>query len=197
MRICAVIVAGGQSSRMGREKAMETIRGRRMIDRMAATLGSQVDSIVVNATGDTQRFLSLGLPIIADLRSDIGTPLAGVHAALDHAHANGFDAVLTAPSDAPFLPGDLVQRLADAGRSAAIAASGGQPHYLTGLWSRALLPEMELALAQPRTPRLQDWCRMCEAATVEWPTAPFDPFFNVNTPDELAEAERIAAEFGL
>lgn len=137
MRICAVIVAGGQSSRMGREKAMETIRGRRMIDRMAATLGSQVDSIVVNATGDTQRFLSLGLPIIADLRSDIDTPLAGVHAALDHAHANGFDAVLTAPSDAPFLPGDLVQRLADAGRSAAIAASGGQPHYLTGLWSRA------------------------------------------------------------
>lgn len=197
MRLCAVIVAGGQSSRMGREKALETIRGRRIIDRIAMALESQVDSIAVNTNGDTRRFLSLGRPIIADLRSDIGTPLAGVHAALDHAHANGFDAVLTAPSDAPFLPADLVERLAKLGRPAAIAASGGQPHYLTGLWSRALLTEIERALAQPRTPRLQDWCRMCDAAIVEWPAAPYDPFFNVNTPDELADAARIAAEFGL
>ena len=197
MKICAVIVAGGQSSRMGREKTLETIRGRRMIDRIAAVLGSQVQSVVLNANGDTQRFPSLGLPIIPDLRSDIGTPLAGVHAALAHAYSSDFDAVLTAPSDAPFLPADLARRLAAAGRPAAIAASGGQPHYLTGLWSRTLLPEIERALAQPRTPRLQDWCRICEAAIVEWPTAPYDPFFNVNTPDELAEAERIAAEFGL
>jgi molybdenum cofactor guanylyltransferase len=197
MSICAVIVAGGQSSRMGRDKALETIRGRRMIDRIAMTLASQVDGIFLNANSDTQRFLSLGLPIIGDLRRDIGTPLAGVHAALDHAKSNDYDAVLTAPSDAPFLPADLVQRLATAGRPAAIAASGGQSHYLTGLWSRALLPEIERALAQPRTPRLQDWCRMCEAAIVDWPDVPYDPFFNVNTPDELAEAERIAAEFGL
>jgi len=197
MRICAVIVAGGTSSRMGRDKALEVLRGRRMIDRIAVTLASQVDAIVLNANSDTQRFLSLGFPIIGDLRRDIGTPLAGVHAALDHAKSNGFDAVLTAPSDAPFLPADLVQRLATAGRPAAIAASGGQLHYLTGLWSRGLLPEIERALAQPRTPRLQDWSRMCDAAMVEWPMVPYDPFFNVNTPEELAEAEGIAAEFGL
>lgn len=197
MRLCAVIVAGGQSSRMGREKALELIRGRRMIDRISEILAGQVEAVVLNANGDVQRFDSPGLAIIPDLRHDVGTPLAGVHAALDYATANGFDAVLTTPSDAPFLPADLVARLAAVGRSAAIAASGGQPHYLTGLWLRPLLPEIERALALPRTPRLQDWCRVCDAAVVEWPVIPYDPFFNANTPEELVEAERIAAEFGL
>ena len=52
-------------------------------------------------------------------------------------------------------------------------------------------------MVEPRLPRMQDWVKMCGAAIVEWPTEPYDPFFNVNTPEELAEAERIAAEFGL
>jgi molybdopterin-guanine dinucleotide biosynthesis protein A len=197
MRLCAVIVAGGRSSRMGREKAFELIRGRRMIDRIAATLGKQAQDVVLNAGGNTQRFESLGIPIIPDVRTDIGTPLAGVHAALLHANAEGFDAVLTTPADAPFLPDDLVQRLAAANRPAAIAASAGQEHYLTGLWSRALLRVIERAVNEPRLPRLQDWCGMCDAAIEEWPAEPYDPFFNVNTPEELAQAERIAAEFGL
>ena len=127
----------------------------------------------------------------------MGTPLAGVHTALIHARDAGFDAVLTTPSDVPFLPGDLVQRLATASRGAAIAASGGQQHYLTGLWSPALLHEIERAMAAPQLPRLQDWARMCDAAVVDWPAKPYDPFFNVNAPEELAEAERIAAEFTL
>ena len=73
----------------------------------------------------------------------------------------------------------------------------GHPPYIVAEMSGNHNGEIERALAQPRTPRLQDWCRICEAAIVEWPTAPHDPFFNVNTPDELAEAERIAAEFDL
>lgn len=197
MKFCAVIVAGGQSSRMGREKAFEVIRGRRIIDRIASSLGSQMQDIALNANGDVRRFESLGLPIIPDVRSDIGSPLAGVHAALVHAHDGGFDSVLTTPSDAPFLPADLVQRLADASRPAAIAASGEQDHYLTGLWSRALLPDIERAMHEARAPRLKDWCAMCNASAVKWSAEPYDPFFNVNTPEELAEAERIAAEFGL
>ena len=87
----------------------------------------------------------------------------------------------------------LAGRLAAQGRDAAIAASGGQAHYLTGLWSRHLLEDLEQALDQ--RPRLQDWAKRCGAAIVEWPATPYDPFFNVNTPEELAEAERIAAEF--
>lgn len=195
MRVCGVIVAGGRSSRMGREKALETLLGRRIIDWAAGRLADQVDAVAINANGDAARFAMTGLPVFGDLRPDVGTPLAGLHAALAHAVEQGFDAVLTVPSDAPFLPRDLARRLSDAGRPAAIAASGGQQHYLTGLWSSGLLPDLEKALDAAPWPRMQDWARQCSAAAVEWPVSPYDPFFNVNTPDELAEAERIAAEF--
>lgn len=180
---------------MGREKAFELLRERNIIDWIIARLSVQVETIVLNVNGDTGRFARLGLPIINDLRINIGTPLAGLHAALTFAKDNGFDAALTAPSDVPFLPTDLLQRLLAASREASIAASGGQSHFLTGLWSVGLLPAVEDAVQQRRTPRLQDWCRTCGAAVVEWPTIPYDPFFNINTPQELAEAEQIAAEF--
>lgn len=195
MTICAVIVAGGRSSRMRREKAFELVRGRSILQRVVAALQGQAADIVVNANGDGDRFRQAVPTVIPDLRTDVSTPLAGVHAALHHAVAHGFAAVLTVPSDTPFLPADLVSRLAAAKRPAAIAASAGQQHYLTGLWSAELLPAIEAALDQPRTPRLQDWCRACDAAVVTWQHLPYDPFFNVNTPEELAEAERIAAEF--
>lgn len=195
MRICAVIVAGGRSSRMGREKAFETVRGRTILQHVAGRLAGQVSALVINANGDVERFREAGLRVVPDLRPDIETPLAGLHAAMSFAEREGYEWVLTVPSDAPFLPQDLVQRLAQAGCSAAIAASGGQAHYLTGLWSGGLRHDIEQALQQPRLPRLQDWARQQQAAVVEWPTTPYDPFFNVNTPDELAEAERIAAEF--
>jgi molybdopterin-guanine dinucleotide biosynthesis protein A len=197
MRTCAVIVAGGRSSRMGREKAFEMIGGRTILDRIIARLGDQIPTVAINADGDAQRFKQTGLPVFSDLRPEAGTPLAGLHAALSFADDQGFDAVLTVPSDAPFLPLDLFSRLADLERRAAIAASGGQAHYLTGLWSSDLLHDVDRALAQPRMPRLQDWANQCGAAVAEWPVSPYDPFFNVNTQQELAEAERIAAEFGL
>jgi molybdopterin-guanine dinucleotide biosynthesis protein A len=197
MRTLGVIVAGGRSSRMGREKAAETLRGRTILSRIMSVLTPQVETILINANGDASRFSIAGLSVVADLRQEVGTPLAGLHTALSLGRAEGYDAVLTVPSDAPFLPSDLVARLVAAERPAAIAASGGQAHYLTGLWSPGLLGKIEHALAQARLPRLQDWVRDCEAAIVAWPSNPYDPFFNVNTPEELAEAEQIAAEFGL
>lgn len=194
MRTCAVIVAGGRSSRMGREKAFETVQGRAILERIIATLTGQVERVAINANGDVARFAATRLPVFGDDWPRIGTPLAGLHAALGHAAREGFDAVLTVPSDAPFLPVDLAARL---GRPVAIAASGGQAHYLTGLWPAGLLNDLAGVLAEARLPRMQDWMKRCGAVAVEWPVVPYDPFFNVNTPAELAEARRIAAEFGL
>jgi molybdopterin-guanine dinucleotide biosynthesis protein A len=195
MRVIAVIVAGGRSARMGREKAFEQIGGLTIVDMIISRLALQVARIAINANGDAGRFRHTGLQVVPDFRSDVATPLVGLHAALSLANAEGYEAALTVPSDAPFLPDDLVVRLAGAGRPAAITASQGQAHYLTGLWSVALLPGVAQALDEPRIPRLQDWAERCGAAAVTWPVEPFDPFFNVNTPEELAEARRIAAEF--
>jgi molybdopterin-guanine dinucleotide biosynthesis protein A len=197
MSVCAVIVAGGRSSRMGREKAFELVRGRTILERIIARLQEQVGSVILNANAGAERFLGTGLAVFGDIRPDIGTPLAGLHTALHLANDNGFDAVLTVPCDVPFLPSDLLQRLTGAELPAAIAASGGQRHYVTGLWSRCLIDRLERTLSEGRNHRLQDWAHQCEAAVVDWSASPYDPFFNVNTPQELAEAERIAAEFGL
>ena len=197
MTICAVIVAGGRSSRMGRDKAFELVRGRSIIDRVIAVLEGQVSDIVVNANTGGNAFGIVGLPVIGDLRTDIRSPLAGLHAALVHADAQGCEAVVTVPCDAPFLPSDLVARLGAANQPAAVAASAGRQHWLTGRWSTALLRDLTAAMDMQRAPRLQDWARMCDARVVDWPAEPYDPFFNVNTPEELAEAERIAAEFRL
>ena len=197
MTVCAVIVAGGRSSRMGRDKAFESVRGRSIISRVITSIEGQVSAIAINANDGGQAFAAAGLPIISDLRRDIRSPLAGLHAALVHADAQGYEAVLTVPCDVPFLPADLVARLNAANQRAAVAESAGQQHWLTGLWSTTLLPDLTRAMDMPGAPRLQDWARMCKAAAVTWPGEPYDPFFNVNTPEELAEAEQIAAEFQL
>lgn len=196
MKIAAVIIAGGRSSRMGREKAFEIVGQQMILERIISKLHPQVQALVINANGLAERFSAMGVPVIPDLRRDVGTPLAGLHAALRFAEREGFDAVLTVPSDCPFLPDDLVSRLAGANASAAIAASDEQAHFITGLWRLVLLPQIERVLDQPRLPRLQDWARDAGAVNIDWPAWPYDPFFNVNTPEDLAEANRIAAEFG-
>ena len=187
MSIAAVIIAGGRSSRMGREKALIEIAGRPIAQWIIERVAPQADILAINANSDS--LSTIGLPVIADLRHDIGTPLAGLQAALRFAVAQGADQLLTVPSDCPFLPRDLALRLG--AETPAVAASDAGPHYLTGLWPSSLLPRIE---ATPLR-RVQDWVKLCGARTVTWPSDPYDPFFNVNTPEDLAEAERIAAEY--
>ena len=187
MKIAAVIIAGGKSSRMGRDKALVEVAGCPVIGWIADRIGPQVASLAINANNDRLSFL--GFPVIPDISHDIGTPLAGVHAGLTWARANGYDAVLTVPSDSPFLPLDLVARLA--GQGPAIAASGEQRHFLTGLWPSELFKVLE----DSQLRRVQDFARLVSAKAIYWPIEPYDPFFNVNTPEDLAEAQRLAAEF--
>ena len=195
MRIAGVIIAGGSSSRMGREKALAMLAGKALLSHVIERIASQATAVVINANGDSERFAAFGLTVIADRLTEIGTPLAGLHAALSFAREEGFDAVLTVPSDAPFLPRDLTPRLAEVHSAAVIAASGGQQHFLTGLWSHALLEALEAAIRDGGVVRVKDWAKSCGAAVVDWPDEPYDPFFNVNTPEDLAEARRIAAGF--
>ncbi|MGQ0484648.1 MAG: molybdenum cofactor guanylyltransferase MobA [Hyphomicrobiales bacterium] len=192
MNIAGVIIAGGRSSRMGGEdKAFKTIGGRTILDRVIARIGPQVDALAINANGDAGRFSSTGLAVFPDRLTAIATPLAGIHAGLTWARDNGHDLLLTVPADTPFLPRDLVARLA----APAIAASGGQEHFIVGVWSTSLADMLERAIRDDGLVRVMDWAARVHAKAVAWPATPFDPFFNVNTPADLAEAARIAAEF--
>lgn len=188
MKLAALIVAGGRSTRMGEDKALIDIGGRPVLGWIIDRLTPQVEVLAIN--DNTGRFESFGLEIVPDAQSASGTPMAGLCAGLAWARMKGADALLTVPSDSPFLPRDLVARLA-AAEAAAVGASGGWRHHLTGLWPLATCSVADAGHCR----RVQDWARTAGAATVDWPVTPYDPFFNLNTPEDLAEARRIAAEY--
>jgi molybdenum cofactor guanylyltransferase len=192
------IIAGGRASRMGgEEKAFKTAGTRTILDRAIACLEEAAGAVIINASGDEGRFVSRGLPVVRDILTSVSTPLAGIHASLAWAAKNKLDWLVTVPADTPFLPRDLAPRLIAAAQvtGAAIATSGGQDHFVIGAWRASLKCDLEQGLLTGGLFRVKDWAARTRAARVEWPVTPYDPFFNVNTPEDLAEAERIAAEF--
>jgi molybdenum cofactor guanylyltransferase len=179
MKILGAIIAGGKSSRMGQDKTLMLFRGKPLIAHVAERLAAQTDGLVINANGDPSRFAFLDVPMLPDVL-DTGTPVSGLHAVLAHASEHGFEAVLTSPCDTPLLPPDLRAKLA--GEGAAVAASGGQTHYLTGFWPTSLTPQLKEAI-QAGIFRVKDWAAACDARVVEWTGE--DPFINLNTPEDL------------
>ena len=183
----------------GGDKPMRQIGGRTILERVIARLKPQCDGLILNANGDPARFASFGLPVIADTVENFPGPLAGILAGLDWAAANrpGVSWILSAAADCPFLPRDLVARLhrvrSEQNAQLAVATSGGQSHPVIGLWSVALRGELREALVIEDVRKIDRWTARYRLATADWPTEPIDPFFNANTADDLAEADRLAA----
>ena len=199
-RIPGVLLAGGLARRMGGgDKPMRQIAGRTILERVIARLAPQCDGLILNANGDPVRFAAYGLPVIADRVADFPGPLAGILAGLDWLAENRPDVtwLLSAAADCPFLPRDLVARLEQAritqDAQLAVAASDGQSHPVIGLWSVALREELRHALVVEDVRKIDRWTARYRLATVTWPTSPLDPFFNANTIEDVAEAERLAA----
>ena len=195
-----LLLAGGLAERMGGgDKPMRTIGGRSILSRVVARLAPQCDGLLLNANGDPARFAAHGLPVIADDLPGYPGPLAGILAGLDWLADNrpGTEWTLSAAADCPFLPHDLVARLhaARSGHNAriAVAASGGRRHPVVGLWPVDLRHDLRHALTVERRHAVGGFVARHDAAVANWPTVPLDPFFNANTAEDIAEAERLAA----
>ena len=194
-----VALAGGLARRMGGgDKGLREVGGRTILARVVDRLAPQCAGVIVNAGGDPARFAAFGLPVVADDPPGFLGPLAGILAALDWAARRpDLRWVVSAPADAPFLPTDLVARLhagrAAAGAALACAESGGRRHHVIGLWPTALRADLRRALVEEGVRRVESWTARHPLAAVAWPTTPVDPFFNANAPDDIAEAERLAA----
>ncbi|MEM7270208.1 MAG: molybdenum cofactor guanylyltransferase MobA [Pseudomonadota bacterium] len=205
LQIDGVILAGGLARRMGGgDKSLGLVGGRTLLERGIDRLQPQVRNIALNANGDPTRFREFALPVIADGTDDFAGPLAGVLAGMDWAAAGGASHILTVAADTPFFPTDLAARL-EAGVTPdtpiALAATTDQKRGLSrhptfGLWPVALADDLRAALADG-VRKVVLWTDRHGAATVPFPIEPFDPFFNVNTPDDMATAEALAEEHGL
>jgi molybdenum cofactor guanylyltransferase len=199
--ILGVVLAGGLARRMGGgDKARIRIGGKTILERVLARLEPQCTRIILNANGDPARFADTGLPVVSDSVPDFAGPLAGILAGLDWAaaHAPEVADIVTAPGDCPFLPDDLVARLAAARQSAGVplacARSGDWRHPVLGLWPVALRDDLRRALIEEKLHKIEAWTARHGIAIADWPATPIDPFFNVNTPQDAAEAERLAAQ---
>jgi molybdenum cofactor guanylyltransferase len=197
--IAGIVLAGGLSRRMGGgDKCLRRLGGRPILAHIVERARPQVTELAINANGDPARFAGFGLPVVADSVADFPGPLAGVLAGLDWAAAAvpAASHVASFAGDAPFLPLDLVARLAAAvaaGSELACAASAGRAHPVFGLWPAALRAELRRALVEDRIRKVDRWTARFRLATVEFPAGPVDPFFNANEPEDLAEAERLMA----
>ena len=196
-----LVLAGGLARRMGGgDKALIRIGSETILQRTLARLTPQVSGVVLNANGDASRFASFGLPVVADSVPDFAGPLAGILAGLDWVAANtpGIEWVVSVPGDCPFLPRDLVERLHEArareNKPLACAHSGDWRHPVVGLWQVALREDLRRAITVEDLRKIEVWTARHGVALADWPTEPVDPFFNVNTPEDVATATRLAAQ---
>ena len=195
MKVVGLLLAGGQSRRMGGgDKTLRLLGGIPLIDRVIERLRPQVDALVLNANGDPARFARLALPVAADSVPGFAGPLAGVLAGLDWAFSHRSDCpyVVSVATDAPFLPIDLVTRLArgldEASADLACAASGGRAHPVFGLWPVRLRDDLRRALVDQTIRKVDLWTARHRLATVPFADHPVDPFFNANRPEDLETA---------
>lgn len=197
--LLGVILAGGQASRMGGgDKSLLPLAGKRVIDHVLERLRPQVAAMALNANGDPERFAEFNLPVVADSVAEFPGPLAGVLAGLDWAAERGAKYILTVAADTPFFPMDLQVRLEQARLAAdlpiALAATKGPGklyrHPTFGLWPVALREDLRQALALGLR-KVVLWTDQHGTAEALFPSDDFDPFFNINTPEDLVKAEAI------
>lgn len=195
-----IILAGGQATRMGGgDKGLRMVAGRPLLAHVIDRLAPQVAGIALNANGDPARFADYGLPVVADSLPDWPGPLAGVLAGMDWAATQGADTIVSVAADTPFFPRDLVTQLRAAAGPSHLALAATREdgklwrHPTFGLWPVALRDDLRAAL-QGGLRKVVLWTDAHGAGVAEFGTDPFDPFFNINTPEDIASAETLAGQ---
>ncbi|WP_019400981.1 molybdenum cofactor guanylyltransferase MobA [Chelatococcus sp. GW1] len=192
------LLAGGLARRMGGgDKPLRRVGGRPILDHVVERMAPQCAGLVINANGDPARFAPYGLPVVPDDVPGFAGPLAGILAVLDHVAVRRRDVewIVSVAADTPFLPPDLVARLHAArreeGAMLACAASGGRTHPVIGLWPVGIREDLRRALVGEGERKIDRFTARFPLAVAEWPTEPFDVFFNANAPADLEAAEAI------
>ena len=204
-QVVGCVLAGGLSRRMGgEEKALLELGGEPMLSRIIERLRPQAAQLIVNANGDPGRYAPFGLPVVADNISGFAGPLAGVESGMKWAidNADGATHMVTAATDTPFFPDNLVASFVDAIAAAddiVMATSHGNRHPVFALWPLSLHGDLRDWLQQTDTFKVMVWVQEHSLKLVEFPTVALsgqqiDPFFNANTPEEFAAAEKLVAE---
>jgi molybdenum cofactor guanylyltransferase len=196
--VVGLILAGGLAKRMGGgDKCLLPLVGKTLLSRTIERAQPQVSQLLLNANGSSLRFARTRLPVVADKYPNNLGPLDGIHAGLSWLKANAPDKQWLASfaSDTPFFPTNMVDALVEKAGSSKLVVAGSnlQTHPVFALWHISLLEAIEAQLESGIVPRLQDWIKKQDPQIVEFAVGNYDPFFNINTPQDLYAAEAIAA----
>lgn len=193
-----VVLAGGRSQRMGQDKALLDLSGQPLAIHVAERLAGQCNTVILNSNSDGAALAPSGFPVIADSFSDYRGPLAGILAALDWMaeHRPEIQWLASVAVDTPFFPQDFVAKLhrvqAQGGAQLVMARSGERHHPVNALWSVALRAELRKTLTENDNLKVGLWMRERGAGFAPWDIEPFDPFLNINTPEDFATAQILA-----
>jgi len=195
--IVGVLLAGGLSRRMGGgDKNQLQLGGKLILDRLIDRVKPQVSTLILNANGDAERFSKYDLPVVGDVIDGFAGPLAGVLTGLEWAseHEPACEWVATFATDAPFVPEDMVAKLLHAivGENAdmACAMSNGRTHPPFALWPVRLKDDLHRAMVDEDMRKIDLWTARYQIVHVPFENPDLDPFFNINKPENLSEAER-------
>ena len=197
--VLGVLLAGGRSHRMGGgDKCLKKLGGQTLLSRVINRVKDQVGPMILNANGDPARFSSYRIPVVPDVVSGFSGPLAGVLTGLEWAAENApaCEYVATFATDAPFLPSDLVeklQQLINIGAVLACATSNNRHHPVFGLWPVCERSALREAMTEDHIRKVDTWTSHYKLGIADFPVHPMDPFFNLNSPQDLARAEDFLA----
>ncbi len=193
-----VILAGGQSRRMGgQDKARLILDGLPLAAHVAKRLAPQCTRVILNTNSNAADFGAFGVPVIADSFQDYRGPLAGILAALDWMaqHAPSTEWLASIAVDTPFFPEDFVARLhaarLESSAHLVMAHSGARRHPVNALWSVTLREPLRATLLADESRKVGMWMQTQGAAVASWNATPFDPFLNINTPEEFAAVRNL------
>jgi molybdenum cofactor guanylyltransferase len=203
--VVGIILAGGLARRMGGgDKCLLPLAGKTLLQRTIERAQPQVSQLLLNANGSSLRFARTRLPVLADIFPNNLGPLAGIHTGLTWMTANTPDQhwLMSFASDTPFFPLDVVSQLFSkagtlplpAGSSPLIVASSKlQTHPIFALWHVSLLKNITAQLQTGEIPRLQEWIKQFSPQSVDFAAQSYDPFFNINSPQDLYTAEPLVS----
>jgi molybdopterin-guanine dinucleotide biosynthesis protein A len=194
--IIGVLLAGGLARRMGGgDKCLQMLGGKTLLSYAIDLAKPQVSRLILNATGDGSRFSEFDLPVVPDVVDGAQGPLAGILTGMEWAahNVNNCEWIVTFPTDAPFFPSNLVERMLEKvhnkNADMACARSNERTHPVFALWPIKLAGELRQAMLEENLRKIDKWTTHYNIVNVDWTTDSHDPFFNINFPEDLLQAE--------
>lgn len=200
IEICAVLMIGGRSTRMGGGiKSFIEFNNKMIFERILNSTKSQVKKIIINSNQQETRLKKYNLPIIKDIKSGYMGPLAGIHAAMHWIikNQNNVNWLITIPGDTPFIPNDLILKFKEkmlSNTKIILAKSNNKTHPIIGAWHTSLYTSLNKSLDEG-TRKILSWTQLHHTEYVNFHSYKFDPFFNINTKEDIIKAAEIEKEF--